>query len=221
MILCIDKESLLKIIENTAKTIEKNKEYLTRLDSIIGDGDHGINLNRGFEVILNKLPSLEKQEVDVILDNVGRALLESVGGSVGALYGSAIIKAGKIVKGKEKIYLDDLVNMIEAAEDEIKKIGHAELGEKTVLDTIHPFVETLKKASKDNLPFLDALEGGVEAAKKGLESTRQMIAKKGRAKYFGEKTLGYQDVGATSSYLMIESLFKTMKEISKSSNSVS
>ena len=213
MISSIDKKGIVKIIENIAKAVEENKEYLTELDSKIGDGDHGVNLTRGFSSVVKKLPCLKNEDIHALLNTVGSTLLESVGGSVGILYGTAVMKAGEAVKGKEKIRLEDLVKMSEAAEREIKKRGHADVGDKTVLDTIHPFVETLREASEENLPLMCALERSVKAAKKGMESTKQMIAKKGRAKYFGKKTLGHQDVGATSCYLMMESMLKSLREI--------
>jgi dihydroxyacetone kinase-like protein len=203
----------MKILENIAKTIKDNEEFLTKLDSAIGDGDHGVNLSRGFDIIIEKLPNLENNNIHEILNDVGNTLLETVGGSVGVLYGSAFMKAGNIVMDTEKILLDDLVRMVEAAENAITSLGHAKVGEKTMLDTIHPFLETLRDASKENLSLMESLKRSVKAAKDGLESTKDMIARKGRAKYFGEKTLGHQDVGATSSYLMIESLLKTLENM--------
>ncbi len=202
----------MQILETMAKTVEENKDYLTELDSIIGDGDHGVNLARGFTVVLEKLPTVKNKSISCILKTVGFTLLESVGGSVGVLYGRAMIKAGETVRDKEKICLDDLVKMSEAAEEAVKSLGQAEIGDKTMLDTIHPFVETLKKSLNENVPLMDALEWSVEAAKMGLENTKNMVAKKGRAKYLGEKSLGHQDVGATSCYLMIESALKMLRD---------
>ncbi|NHI84248.1 MAG: dihydroxyacetone kinase subunit L [Candidatus Thorarchaeota archaeon] len=218
LITSIQKEDLLRALGNISKIIAENENYLTELDSAIGDGDHGVNLRRGFDSLNDKLPSFKDKEIHEILVEVGRSLLETVGGSVGVLYGSAIIEAGKAVGDKKEISLDDLVRMVDAAEGAIRSRGQVDVGEKTMLDTIHPFSVALREATEENLHFADTLDRGLEAAKKGLESTKQMVAKKGRAKYLGEKTLGHQDVGATSSYLMIESFVETIKEIDQNSS---
>ena len=213
MISYIDKATCLVVLRNIVKTIEENEEQLTELDSAIGDGHHGVNLNRGFQVIIEALPDYKDKDIPGLLNDVGNILLETVGGSVGVLYGSAIIKAGTALGSKNQIDLDDLVRMVIAAEDGIKSLGHAEVGDKTMIDTIHPFQEALREASEKKMSLADALEFSVEAAKRGLESTKDMVATKGRAKYLGEKTRGHQDVGATSAYLMMEALLKTIKEI--------
>ncbi|NHJ15112.1 MAG: dihydroxyacetone kinase subunit L [Candidatus Thorarchaeota archaeon] len=212
LITSMDKEVLLRVLANMSRTIEENENYLTELDSAIGDGDHGVNLKRGFDSLNDELPSFKDKEIQVVLGEVGRLLLETVGGSVGVLYGSAIIEAGKTAGDKKDISLGDLVEIVEAAEGAIRSRGQVDVGQKTMFDTIHPFSVALREALEENLHLVDALNRGLEAAREGLESTKQMVATKGRAKYLGEKTLGHQDVGATSSYLMIESFVKTIQE---------
>jgi dihydroxyacetone kinase-like protein len=211
----IDVDTLIVIIKDMASAVVENENYLTELDSAIGDGDHGVNLRRGFDALAERLPSFKEKEIHELLNDAGLVLLETTGGSVGALYGSAIMEAGKTMRDKDKIFLNDFVRMVQAAEGAIRNRGQVQVGEKTMLDTIHPFLESLRKSLEEDLTFIDALDRGHEAAKEGLESTRNMIAKKGRAKYLGEKTLGHLDVGAASSYLMIQSLLKTMKKIDR------
>ncbi len=213
LITSIDKDTLFRVLKDISKTIAENENYLTELDSAIGDGDHGVNLRRGFDLLTDKLPSYQDKKIHEILNDIGFLLLETVGGSVGVLYGSATIAAGKTVGDKEVLSLGDLVKMVDAAENTIRTRGNVDVGQKTMLDTIHPFHAALKEAMEKNLSLIDALQCGLAAAKEGLESTKQMIATKGRAKYLGEKTLGHLDVGAASSYLMIESFVKTISEI--------
>lgn len=206
----INAEETLKIIENIAKAIEENKEYLTRLDSEIGDGDHGINLSRGFTELQHKLSELKGKDIGTILKTVGSAIIDSVGGAVGPLYGIAFIRAGGVIEGKHEIDLNDLVKMFEAAEQGIIDVGNAKLGEKTMLDAVHPAVEALKEAANKNHTLVKALKQSVNAAERGMKNTIQMVAKRGRSMYLGERTLGHQDVGATSCYLMLKSVLDTV-----------
>lgn len=211
MIGTIDTDEMLKVIENIAKTVEENKDYLTRLDSEIGDGDLSINLNRGFTEVRRKLAQLKGKDAGTILKTVGSTLIESVGGAVGPLYGVAFMKAGGVVEGKLEIDLSDLVRMFEVAEQGIVGIGSAKLGEKTMLDAVHPAVEALKEAASKNYTLLKAFEQSVKAAERGMKNTIQMVAKKGRSMYLGERARGHQDVGATSCYLMLKSVLDTLK----------
>jgi len=208
----IRREDVIKVLEDIASTIEKNKDYLTELDSAIGDGDHGINLNRGFTEVRRKLDELkENEDIGAILKIVGSTLISSVGGSVGFLYGTAFTRAGKAVENKRQIDIKDLAKLFDAAEKGIMDVGGARLGDKTMLDAIHPAVETLKEAANKNLTLIKALEKSVKAAEHGVKRTVEMTAKKGRSMYLGERSRGHQDVGATSFYLIIRSSLETLK----------
>lgn len=203
---------ILKIMRNIAKTVKENKGYLTELDSAIGDGDYGVNLERGFNAVEQKLLDDKSKDIGTVLENVGLTLMNSAGGAVGALYGTAFMKAGEAVKGRQKISLEDLVRMFKDVEQGIKEIGSAGLGEKTILDAIHPAVEALKRATEEGLSFVEVLERSTKAAKEGVENTKKMIAMRGRAKYLGDRTVGHQDVGATSFYLMLNSALEALRE---------
>lgn len=208
----IRREDVIKVLEDIASTIEKNKDYLTELDSAIGDGDHGINLNRGFTEVRRKLDELkENEDIGAILKIVGSTLISSVGGSVGFLYGTAFTRAGKAVENKRQIDIKDLAKLFDAAEKGIMDVGGARLGDKTMLDAIHPAVEALKEAANKNLTLIEALEKSVKAAEHGVKRTVEMTAKKGRSMYLGERSRGHQDVGATSFYLIIRSSLETLK----------
>jgi len=204
-------EYVLRILAGMADTIKENKDYLTRLDSAIGDGDHGINLDKGFSEVRSKRDEFRNKDLGTILKNVGSILISSVGGAVGPLYGVAFMKAGEVAEGKYEVDLHDLVKMFEAAEEGIVNIGGARLGEKTMLDSLRPSVEALKEAANRNCTLVEALEESANAAEKGMKNTRQLIAKRGRSMYIGERSRGHQDVGATSYYLILKSTLEALK----------
>lgn len=207
----IGKEETLKIIRNVAKTVIGNEKKLTELDAKIGDGDHGVNLRKIFNSVLEKFPELKDEEdIGIILKKTGSTVMESTGGSVGVLYGSPIKEMGEEAEGKQKLELKDIVEMGKAADEAVKKRGRVEVGEKTMYDAIHPFVEELEKSYREGLSLEESLKRAEKSAKDGKEKTKNMVAKKGRGKYFGEKTIGHIDVGAMSSFLMIESVIETI-----------
>lgn len=209
----MDSEELLKIIEGIAHEIEKNIDYFTSLDQAIGDGDHGINLGKGFRAVLERLAELKGKDAGEILKLVGRILISNVGGAVGPLYGVAFIKAGGVVEGKNEIDLSAIVEMFEAAEQGIVYIGKASLGDKTMLDAIHPAVLAIKKAREQNRPLVEALEISVKAAEEGAKSTTDMVSKLGRSSYLGGRSKGHQDVGATSTCIIMKSALETFRKL--------
>lgn len=170
-------EEAITIIENIAHSIEQNLEYLTQLDQAIGDGDHGISLMKGFKVVLQKLNEFKGKNIGEILKQVGAILISNVGGAVGPLYGTAFMKAGAAVEDKNGVDLSDLVKMFDAAEKGILDIGKAELGEKTMLDAIHPAVEAIRAAANQNKSLIEAFEASVKAAEQGVKNTIDMISK--------------------------------------------
>jgi dihydroxyacetone kinase-like protein len=206
-------EEALKIIEGVAYDIEKNIDYITRLDQAIGDGDHGINLTKGFRAVLEKLNELKGKDVGGILKSVGMTLMSNVGGAAGPLYGIAFIKAGVAAEGKKEINVNDFVKIFEAAEQAIIDMGKASLGEKTMLDAIHPAVIAIRKAKDQNKPLIETFEIGVKAAEEGMKSTIDMVSKRGRSSYLGERSRGHQDVGATSTVIMLKSALDKLKEL--------
>ncbi len=202
MLSCSKKE-LIQIIKEIAAEMKKNKDYLTELDSAIGDADHGINMNRGFNSVLEKITQVEDKCIGTILNTTGMTLVSTVGGASGPLYGTAFIYAGKEVVGKENLDLDDLKRVFQAALAGIIKRGKAQPGDKTIVDTLSPVVDYLKTDLTDKLKE-DILYNIEKAARKGLESTEPMIASKGRASFLKERSTGHLDPGAASCYLMIK-----------------
>lgn len=194
------------IIEGMAKKIEAEKDYLTQLDNEIGDGDHGINLARGFEAVEKKLPSLAGGDIGALLKDVGMQLVSTVGGASGPLYGTAFMKAGMACKGLTELDGPAFIKAMEAAVDGIKMRGKATEGEKTMLDALCPALKVMQDEVAAGKSLKEALQDAAAAAEKGVEYTKTIIATKGRASYLGERSLGHQDPGATSSLYLLQVL---------------
>lgn len=193
-----------KVVLDLIKTIQKNKDYLSEIDGAIGDGDHGINMNKGFTICKNRLTGDE--DLTTALNALGKVLLMEIGGSMGPLYGTFFIEMSKASRGKEKIDKFAFGGIIEAALNGLRTFDKAKVGDKTLMDTLVPAVETYKSALALDKSFADALEAMKEAAEKGKESTRDLVAKIGRASRLGERSRGILDAGATSCYLILASM---------------
>jgi dihydroxyacetone kinase-like protein len=207
----IYRDDVLKWIQAVADTISENSAYLTQLDSAIGDADHGVNMNRGFKAVLNKMPEINDKDIGTIFKTVGMTLLSTVGGAGGPLYGTLFLQAGMKTTGKMELSLADWAEALEAALNGLVMRGKAEPGDKTMVDALTPAVTALKDAVQKNKPLQQALELSAEAAKKGMEATIPLVARKGRASYLGERSAGHQDPGATSSYLILKMAAETWK----------
>jgi len=203
---------LLKIMNNSFEVMKANEKYLTHLDAEIGDADHGINMVRGFSLVNNRLLSLTNPDIGAILNKVGMSLLETVGGAAGPLYGMFYIKGGEPMRGKTGINKKDLAALLEAGLKGIQTIGGGTVpGEKTMVDALDPAVKAVEESiNNDEITFMMALEKAIEAAKEGMKKTIPLIAKKGRASYLGERSIGHQDPGATSSYLLLQTMLDTL-----------
>ncbi len=199
-----DKAKVLEILDRVIQDMDEQKLFLTELDNVIGDGDHGINMDRGFQAVKKQMPTYTDLEVDGILKDVGKQLMKVVGGSAGPLYGSAFKKAGVYLKGKTEVSMDDFIGMMDTSIEQIQKLGHAVEGEKTMLDAMIPATKAMKESYAADGDYKKALEAGVAAAEAGVEYTKTIIATKGRASYLGERSIGHQDPGATSFTLMLK-----------------
>lgn len=207
----ITSELLLKSLNNMQEIIAENKEYLTELDAKVGDADHGINMNKGFKAVKAKLEDATNDPCDKILKTVAMTLISTVGGASGPLYGTAFLKAAGVVEG-DSISDENLVEAFSAAIGGVQLRGKAEQGEKTMLDALIPAYNVFKEAIENGQTLEKSLEKSVEAAAEGVEYTKTIVASKGRASYLGERTLGHQDPGATSSYLLLKALYETVSE---------
>jgi phosphoenolpyruvate---glycerone phosphotransferase subunit DhaL len=194
----MDTAKAIEVLQIICDKIQQQKDYLCELDAALGDGDHGISMAKSFHAVSVTLSGMQGQSLDVILNTVGMTLISEVGGAMGPLFGTAFMRAGKAVSGKETLTTYDLVLMLNAAEEGIVKRGHAQPGDKTLLDALHPAVIAAQHAAETDCSFLEGLQMAADAAMQGAESTREMLAKIGRSSRLGERSIGHQDPGATS-----------------------
>ena len=208
----VTKEQVVRWLEATAAVLEANKGYLTDLDSAIGDADHGTNMDRGFKKVMEKLPTVADKDIGNILKTVGMTLISSVGGASGPLYGTFYMRGGMAADAKEELDNNDLVNVLQGAVDGIIQRGRAQPGDKTMVDALLPALDALKAAVAEGQGATDALAAAVAAAEQGMKDTIPLQARKGRASYLGERSIGHQDPGATSSYLMLNALLEAIRQ---------
>lgn len=207
---------VISILNRIANVLKENKLYLSELDAAIGDGDHGINMNKGFNAVVTKLQDDDGLDIGVILKKTGMALVSNVGGAAGPLYGTAFMKAAAIVNGKADIDIKDYIKILEAALGGVMMRGKAIRGEKTMIDAIAPAIDAMKKAEDAGQTSLEVLKASKDAAMQGVEYTKTIIATKGRASYLYDRSIGHQDAGATSSYLILNTIFEEVKRINES-----
>ncbi|MBG6243866.1 dihydroxyacetone kinase subunit L [Candidatus Symbiopectobacterium sp. 'North America'] len=201
------KSKMISWLDAAADVFEQQQEFLTDLDREIGDADHGLNMNRGFRKVKEKLPTLADKDIGTIMKNTGMVLLSTIGGASGPLYGTFFIKAAETVMAKEELTVTDLYHMYQEGTERIIARGMAHPGDKTMVDTLSTIVASLKARQED--PLSSALAETLKAAEQGMKSTIPLSAAKGHASYLGERAIGHQDPGATSSYL----LFKTLCDV--------
>jgi dihydroxyacetone kinase-like protein len=203
-------DDVLRWIRAFAAEVEANKEYLTQLDAAVGDGDHGINMQRGMAAVLVKVDSpAEGKDIGALLKTIGMTLVSTVGGAGGPLYGTLFLQMGTAVSGKEELGPDDWAAALEAAITGVQARGKAEPGDKTMIDALIPGRDAFKAALAEGATFPDALRKSADAAEQGMQDTVPLVARKGRASYLGERSAGHQDPGATSSHLLLEAASET------------
>jgi len=207
----VTKQHVLDWMEHTAAILSDNKDYLTQLDSPIGDADHGINMNRGFKAVLGKLPSVADKDIGNILKTTGMALISSVGGASGPLYGTFFMRSGAASMSKEELNNQDLLHLFFDGVDGVVQRGRPQLGDKTMFDAWAPALHAMQAAFMNGDDVVVALRSTVTAAEQGMKNTIPLQARKGRASYLGERSIGHQDPGATSAYLILKALLETLE----------
>ncbi|MDE5081672.1 MAG: dihydroxyacetone kinase subunit DhaL [Trichodesmium sp. St18_bin1] len=208
----VNKEQIIQWLEAVATVLEGNKDYLTELDAAIGDADHGINMNRGFQKVLIQLPTIMNKDIGGIFKAVSMTLISTIGGASGPLYGTLFLRASFVVTGKLELTSEDMVKVLAAAVEGVVQRGKANLGDKTMLDALSPAANSFTEAVANGSSFLDSLKQGVDAAELGMKNTIPMLAKKGRASYLGDRSVGHQDPGATSIYLTLKTLLDIVEK---------
>ena len=202
-------QDTLGVVREMAAAMEENRRYLTKLDSEIGDGDHGNNMYRGFQAALERLENADPSSPADALKAVSMALISKVGGAAGPLYGTAFLRASTALQDREEVSAEDAAGALEAALGGIKQRGKAEVGDKTIVDALEPAVEAAKEAAS-NGRVAEVFRAAAEAAKEGAESTVPLTARKGRASYLGARAQGHQDPGATSTYFLLDAAARAL-----------
>jgi dihydroxyacetone kinase-like protein len=200
----ITRDDVINWLNECGRVIAENKDYLTQLDSAIGDADHGANMDRGFKAALAKLPSVADKDIGTLFKSVGMTLVQTVGGAGGPLYGTFFMQAGTSTANKMELTAADWSAALEAALSGVVARGKAQLGDKTMVDALTPALNALKQAVNDGADQNESLRRSASAAEQGMKDTIPLVAKKGRASYLGERSAGHQDPGATSSYLLLK-----------------
>jgi dihydroxyacetone kinase-like protein len=193
-----------------AAAMEENRKHLTKLDSEIGDGDHGNNMHRGFQAALERLEGMELQTPADVLKAVSTALVGKVGGAAGPLYGTAFLRASTSLSGKEDLSSEDVAEAMEAALGGVKQRGKAEEGDKTMIDALAPAVAAAKEAASSGKSVGEVSREAAEAAGEGSEATVPLTARRGRASYLGERAAGHMDPGARSTYLLLDAAARAL-----------
>jgi dihydroxyacetone kinase-like protein len=201
-----------RAIRAFAAVVAENKEFLTKLDSAIGDADHGINMDRGMNAVLAKLDGQPKGDIGALFKTIGMTLVSTVGGAGGPLYGTLFLQLGTALAGKETLEASDWATALDAAVSGVQARGKAEPNDKTMIDALVPARDAFKSALGDGATFSDALRRAADAAEEGVKATVPLVARKGRASYLGERSAGHQDPGATSSSLLMKTIADTWSE---------
>jgi dihydroxyacetone kinase-like protein len=202
-------EDAVRFIRRYAEVIAENKEYLTQLDSAIGDADHGINMDRGMQAALAKIEQVADGDIGSLMKTVGMTLVSTVGGAGGPLYGTLFLQFGIATAGKTELEPEDWALALEKGVEGVQMRGKAEPGDKTMVDALIPARDAYRAALQEGASFEEALRRSAAAAEEGMKATIPLVARKGRASYLGERSAGHQDPGATSSYLLVRTAAET------------
>lgn len=192
--------------EAAAASLREQRDYLTQLDAAIGDADHGTNMDRGFTAVVEKLEGLDDTPPGKLLTTVGSTLVSTVGGASGPLWGMALRRAGRALGSGEEYDGEQLATALEAALEGVVELGAAQEGDKTMVDALAPAVRAFRESVESGATVAAAMEAARIAAEEGMKATVPLQAQKGRASYLGERSIGHQDPGATSTTLILAAL---------------
>ena len=200
----ICREDIRAWLEALQQTYAENKQLLTDLDAAIGDADHGINMDRGFSAVKTELAAKDPPDLSSTLQLAATVLIRTVGGAAGPLYGTVFLRAGAAATGKAELDATGVVAMFQAGIEGVQQRGKAQAGDKTMLDALLPALAAMRENLDKGASLAKILDEGAAAAEAGMYATIPMQARKGRASYLGERSIGHQDPGATSSYLLLK-----------------
>jgi dihydroxyacetone kinase-like protein len=205
----VDAETVKRWLSEAATSVREQRDYLTQLDAAIGDADHGTNMDRGFTAVVEKLDGLDAPP-GKLLTTAGSTLVSTVGGASGPLWGTALRRAGRALGGAGDFDGRELADALEAALAGVVELGAAQEGDKTMVDALAPAVRALRARLDGGGDLAQALADARTAGEEGMRATTPLQASKGRASYLGERSIGHQDPGATSTALIIAALERTV-----------
>ena len=200
----VNLQHIVEWLRGLQQVYAEKKEFLTDLDSAIGDADHGVNMDRGFTAAIQTLNQSPPEDIAAAFKMVSTDLIRTVGGASGPLYGTFFLRASTVSKGKEELNVDDVIAVFESGLEGVVQRGKAQANDKTMVDVLTPVLQAMKDARQQGADMAAMLAQAVNAAEIGMKNTIPLQARKGRASYLGERSIGHQDPGATSSYLLIQ-----------------
>jgi dihydroxyacetone kinase-like protein len=209
--MAVGKPEVVKWLEILQQVYAENRQWLTELDSAIGDADHGINMDRGFTAVRAELAAHPPSDIRSVFQSVATVLIRHVGGAAGPLYGTFFLRAAAACAGKTEIEAADMVALFHAGIEGVAQRGKAVAGDKTMLDALLPALDAMRKRLENGCGLAEILDAGAAAAQAGMLATVPMQARKGRASYLGARSIGHQDPGATSSYLLLQAAADTWR----------
>ena len=200
-------------LDAVAAAIIAQKDYLTDLDRQIADGDHGINMTRGFQAAMDAVEEMDDTtKPGPVLETIGKAFIHNVGGAAGPLYGTGFIKAAAVCDENTKLNVASFEKLLGAAIAGIEKLGHAKKGDKTMLDALIPIHACFLPENAEGKTLFEVLQDASHAAKEGVDYTKTIAARRGRASLVGERSIGHEDPGAVSSMLMYRALYNFLRK---------
>jgi dihydroxyacetone kinase-like protein len=202
----MDATTITSWMREIEASVRAERDHLVQLDAAIGDADHGINMTRGFEAVVQALGADAGSPPGKLLVVAGKTLVSTVGGASGPLWGSALRSGGRTLGDQATFDGPQLVDILAAALASVKDLGTASLGDKTMVDALEPAVDTLRERIAAGVSLTQALDAAAAAAEAGMRATIPLQARKGRASYLGERSVGHQDPGATSTALIMRAL---------------
>ena len=189
-----------------AETVVANETYFGDLDAVVGDGDFGYSMARGFEIVLSGWDEFDRTDISTFLKKIAVTITSRIGGTSGPIWGTGFLRAATTAAGEDSLDADRIVAMLRAAIEGIKARGGAELGDKTLLDALIPATDAIEERAKAGSPAAETLRAAADSARSAAEATRPMLAKKGRAAYTGERSVGTLDAGAVAVAVLLEAL---------------
>ncbi len=203
----LQKDDFIKIMNFTVNTIIDNESYFCDLDSVAGDGDFGTSLSKGFTEVKNKWEALKTEDIGAFMKSCSMIIMQKCGGASGPIWGKAFLQAGRYAKGKESLDLAETAGFFQSLVDGVQKAGKAKLGDKTLLDSLIPFTESLKESAAKQAGFKEAYKEALNKANEGAESTKKIVASQGRARYLGERSIGAYDAGAKAVVFILSGIY--------------